>query len=319
MTDCPTLGVILLGFGGPDSLEAVEPFMTNIIGRKPVPALVQRITERYKLIGGRSPLVETSRAQAAGIEEFLRSRGVKCRALVGMLHWRPYIREAVGELAAAGINQVVGVSLSPYYSRVSTGAYAKALEQAASDIVHGAAEQGKALNLQVKMAPDWYNHPLFLEALADQVSAGLAEFPAGQRSGIRVIFSAHSLPVDQIRQGDPYVEELMATVKAVAEKVGLTDWQAAYQSKGGGQGEWLGPEVEELLDQAAAEGKRDILLVPAGFVSDHIETLYDIDIAIRDHARSLNINFHRTKSLNTTPKFIAALAEIALQEFDQKR
>ena len=300
-------GVLLMAFGGPHSLEAVEPFMTNIMGgRKPPEELVSKVLERYKLIGGKSPLPEIIQSQAKAVETLLRDAGGNYRVLVGMSNWYPFIKDSLRQMATEGIEQVVAVSLSPHYSRVSTGAYARAIEQELSQM------QDK---LQVKMAGAWYDHPLFIEGLAERVNEAFSSFSPDIRGEVQVIFSAHSLPVSHIQDGDPYVEQLQATIKALLEKLVIKDWHLAYQSKGGGQGDWLGPEVEEVLDNLAAQGKQNILLVPVGFTCDHIETLYDIDIAIRQHALSKNLNFARAMALNTSPKFMQALADIARSEF----
>lgn len=300
-------GVLLMAFGGPDSLEAVEPFMTNIMGgRKPPAALVSKVVERYKLIGGKSPLPEITRDQARNVEGRLKAAGENCRVLVGMRNWHPFIGEALQQMVDEGIEQVVGVSLSPHYSRVSTGAYAQAIDQELSRL---------GRKLHVKMAGDWFEHPLFIEALAERANEALAGFSPDRRGEVQVIFSAHSLPVSHIQEGDPYVEQLQATIAALVKRLGIRDWHLGYQSKGGGQGAWLGPEVEEVLDTLAAQGKYNVLLVPVGFTCDHIETLYDIDIAIKEHARSKGMNFARAMALNTSPKFMEALADIVRREF----
>ncbi|MDA8211984.1 MAG: ferrochelatase [Clostridia bacterium] len=300
-------GVLLMAFGGPDSLKAVEPFMTNIMGgRKPPAELVAKVAERYKLIGGKSPLPEITRDQAKAVEDRLKAAGENCRVLVGMRNWHPFIGEALQQMVAEGIEQVVGVSLSPHYSRVSTGAYAQAIDRELSRL------EGK---LQVKIAKDWFDHPLFIEALAERVNEALAGFPEAMRREVQVIFSAHSLPVSHIQDGDPYVVQLQTTIAALVQRLGVLDWHLGYQSKGAGQGVWLGPEVEEVLDTLASQGKYNVLLVPVGFTCDHIETLYDLDIAIREYARSKGMNFARAMALNTSPKFMEALADIARREF----
>lgn len=310
MTEKKPVGVILLAFGGPDQPEAIEPFLTNLMGgRKPAPALVAKVRARYEQIGGSSPLLDITRAQAAKLEEQLHNLGLSCPVYVGMRYWHPYIHETLEQMASEGVADVVALSLSPHYSRVTTGAYLKEVEAATERV-------GK--ELQVIFAQNWYDHPLFIEALAEKVQEGFAGFPAQQQQDIEVVFSAHSLPVDYITQGDPYVGQLKTTVFALVKRLGLTNWHLAYQSKGGGKGEWLTPLVEDVLDRLAEAGKRNVLLVPVGFVCDHVETLYDIDIEIREHAGSLQLNFKRCRALNTTPKFIEALADVVRKTLDKK-
>ena len=296
------VGVLLLAFGGPDSPEAIEPFMKNLMGgRVPPPPLVERTKGRYKLIGGQSPLPGITRQQADRLEAYLQKPGYSFKASVGMRFWHPFIEEGLQELLAAGVEQIVAVSLAPFYSKVSTGTYIDELNRVLANINGNKPE--------VAIAEPFYNKPAFIAAVAEKVQEGLAQLPEGTQGKTKVIFSAHSLPVSYIENGDPYVEQFEFTAREIAGSLQLNNWCIAYQSKGGGQGEWLGPMVEEVMDEAKKEGFSDILVIPVGFVSDHIETLYDIDIAQREHAESLGLGFHRTASLNTADLFIKALAE----------
>ena len=297
-------GVLLMAFGGPDSPEAVEPFITNLTGgRRPPPALRDRVIEKYRRIGGKSPLLEITLAQARALEDRL---GQGFRVYVGMRYWHPFIEEALAQIARDGVRQAAAISLSPHYSRVSTGAYTKEIEEVIARC---------GLGLRVKVAEAWYDHPAFIEALAEKFLGAFYEFPEDRRQDLAVVFSAHSLPLAHIEQGDPYLDQLRATISALLDRVsgrtGRPDWRLAFQSKGGGQGQWLEPEVETVLDELTASGRQDVLLVPVGFVADHIETLYDIDIAIREYAEAIGLEFRRSASLNASPLFIEALADIA--------
>jgi protoporphyrin/coproporphyrin ferrochelatase len=297
-------GVLLLAFGGADSLEAVEPFMTNILGgRKPPSVLLDKMLDRYKLIGGKSPLPETTRQQAELVQKLL---GEGYKVYVGMLHWHPFIKDAIAEAIQDGVKELVAVSLSPHFAAVTTGAYAKAIAKAQEEF---------STTVEVKFAAGWFDHPLFIDGLNDQLQQGLEFFSAELRPQVEVILSAHSLPVAHIENGDPYVEQLDATVSALVAKSRVQNWHLAYQSKGGGQGEWLGPEVEEILDELAATGKKHVLVLPVGFAVDHIETLYDIEVAQRKHAEGLGLDFHRANALNTSAKFMQVLAQTAKAEF----
>ncbi|PKM82922.1 MAG: ferrochelatase [Firmicutes bacterium HGW-Firmicutes-14] len=308
-----TKGVILLAFGGADSPEAIEPFMRNLMGgRTPPPPLVEKIKARYMLIGGKSPLPGITADQAQKLENCLNSgqepgadSGGCFRVTVGMRHWHPFVEEGVDRLLAEGAETIIAVSMAPFYSKVSTGEYREELERVVSS---------RKPVPEVRMARNLCESPVFIEAVAEKVAAGLGRFPE-EKSGraakdIPVIFSAHSLPVQYIENGDPYDRQFARAAAQVAGRLGLTNWSRAYQSKGGGQGEWLCPMVEDVMDRLKQEGQRDVLIVPIGFVSDHIETLYDIDIAQKEHAVSLGLNFRRTDSLNTSNSFIRALAEL---------
>ncbi|MHB9095432.1 MAG: ferrochelatase [Eubacteriales bacterium] len=300
-------GVLLLAFGGPDSPEAIEPFMKNLMGgRVPPPALVEKVKARYDLIGGKSPLPGITSLQAKKLEEHLQAHDGNYRVAVGMRHWHPFIKEGVDSLLADDIDTIVAVSLAPFYSQVSTGAYKEELDA----VVASLGSRKPALI----MTDPLYNKPRFLDAVAEKVSAGLNGFPADKRGEVRIIFSAHSLPMSYIQEGDPYVRQFETAVKGIVEHFQLQNYYIAYQSKGGGQGEWLAPMVEDIMDEIKQDGFTDVLVVPVGFVSDHIETLYDIDIAQKSHAASLGLNFHRTASLNSSGLFIRALAETVLEK-----
>ncbi|MDT3698401.1 MAG: ferrochelatase [Thermincola sp.] len=302
------LGVLLLAFGGADSPEAIEPFMKNLMGgRVPPPPLVEKIKTRYQLIGGASPLPGITRLQADRLQAYLQQKtGHSVKAAVGMRFWHPFIEEGLQEILAAGVDQIVAVSLAPFYSKASTGTYIDELNRVITGI---AGEIPKA-----EIADSLYNKPAYIAAAAEQVQKGLAELPEAIKGKTKIIFSAHSLPVSYTQGGDPYAEHFNYTAREIAAKLQLENWCTAYQSKGGGQGEWLGPMVEEAMDKAQKDGFSGILVSPVGFVSDHIETLYDVDIAQRDYARSLGLGFHRTASLNTSELFIKALAEVVLEK-----
>jgi protoporphyrin/coproporphyrin ferrochelatase len=295
------VGVLLLGFGGPDTPEAIEPFVKNIFGgRVPSPAIIEKVKSRYQLIGGSSPFPGITGQQAKALEGFLNDDG-NYKVEVGMLNWHPFIDEAIDNLAKAGVEEIIAISLAPFYATVSTKAYYDAVVKAVTD---------KGYDIQVKYADSWYNNPLFIKAVAEKLAASLNQLPEEALQNTQVIFSAHSLPEAHIEGGDPYVEQFKEASYSVAAAAGNDfEWHLAYQSKGGG-GKWLGPEVEEVMDNLKEADHENFLLVPIGFVSDHIETLYDIDIAIKGHAEEIGVNFYRSASLNTSDLFIEALASI---------
>ncbi len=292
-------GVLLLAFGGPETLDDVEPFMQRLTGKKPSPEVLERVKDRYRQIGGGSPLPEMTRRQAEALENDLGSDDFE--AFVGMRYSAPLIADTVEAMAVHGIEKAVALSLSPHSSRVSSGAYIEEVRRATAKIDCAP---------EFDFVTDWHVEPGYLDAIADNTKAALARLDPGSTDNLEVVFSAHSLPKSYIDDGDPYVDQLNETVAGVVSRLGDVSWTVAYQSKGQAPGEWLGPEVDGVLEDLARKGTSKILVVPICFVSDHVETLYDIDIAIRNKAASLGLTFERAASLNTSPKFIDALTRV---------
>lgn len=296
--------VLLLAFGGPEDLDSIEPFLRNVLPGRPItPELVERVKKRYELIGGKSPLPEITRRQAKLLEERLNSSLIphpsSFKVYVGMRHWHPFIKDIVKQIKEDGISQVVTIPMAPQTSKASTGGYIEALNKAIEEFP----------GLNVKIAKAWHENPLYLEAVAERVENALDYFPEETRDDVQVIFSAHSLPKKTV-EGDPYESQLRETIEGVLQIACPLNWYLAYQSKGQAPGEWLGPEVEAVMEGLANEGKKDVLIVPIGFVCDHVETLYDIDIVFKKKAEELGMNFNRAASLNDAPLFIEALADI---------
>ncbi len=289
--------VLLLAFGGPESLDVVEPFLRNVlVGRTITPELVERVKKRYSLIGGKSPLPEITRSQARSLEERLDS---SYKVYVGMRYWHPFIKETVKQIKDDGIKRIIALPMAAQNSKASTGGYIDALNKALEE--HA--------GLDVKVIGAWNRNRFYIEAVADTVKGALDEFPGERRKNVEVIFSAHSLPKRTV-EGDPYEAQLRESIEDVLQVVGPLNWHLAYQSKGQAPVEWLGPEVETVMEGLAGEGKKDVLIVPIGFVCDHVETLYDIDIVFRKKADELGMNFKRARSLNVSPTFIEAMADI---------
>jgi protoporphyrin/coproporphyrin ferrochelatase len=314
--------LVLLNMGGPDSLEAVEPFLYNLfcdrdLIRLPLGALLQRpfarlisrrrapmVRQNYAAIGGRSPLLDWTRRQAKGVAGEL---GPRFRPYVAMRYWSPTADEVVRQLALDGIERAVVLSMYPHYTGATTGSSVKDFRRAAS-AAH------PRLTLQV--IEHWYDWPGYLDALAARVQEGLAALPADARK-THVLFSAHSLPQSYIDRGDPYLEHVMATVQGTMERVGKVPWRVGFQSRSGPV-KWMEPETSALLTQLAAEGCEAVLMVPVSFVSDHIETLHEIDIEYREHAHQQGIpHFARAPSLNDGPDFIAALADLVRHHIEE--
>jgi len=295
-----------MAYGGPNSLDDIEAYLLNIRGgRNTPPELVEKVRERYALIGGRSPLLEITRAQARALEERLNAAadGPRYRVYVGMRHWHPYIREAVAQIVEDGLRNVVALCMTPHYSQMSVGAYFQKLQEA---------QEALGVEMDVAYVVSWHDHPLFIQAMADKVRAALQRFPGEVRNQVRIIFTAHSLPAALMEQGDPYDAQVRETARLVARQLGLEagDWQLCYQSAGARNVKWLGPQIEDVIVGLAEAGHKNILVAPIGFVADQAEILYDIDIACRNLAATRGAHLERTESLNTSPTFIEALADI---------
>lgn len=288
--------VILIALGGPRNLEEVSPFMAAFIGRPAPPPVVTAVVERYKLIGGKSPLPELVAAQAYALEKEL---GSGYRVAEGFRYSAPNITETYEQFAKKGADRIVGLSMSPFSTEVTTGAYRKAFADAGS------------VSLNDIFIPSWHDNPIFIDAWAEKVIEGLSRFSGREPDKIAVVFTSHSIPLRYITSGDAYQRQIEETIKRVADKARVTHRQIAWQSKGARATEpWLEPEVEPVLDRIADDGFDAVLEVPIGFTCDHLETLYDIDIVHRAHAENLGLLFERADSLNTSPLFIRALADV---------
>ena len=291
--------LLLLAFGGPRSLDEVELLLTRLFkGRKPSSEQLERVKERYRLIGGCSPLPEITSDQAEALEKELNARGHAFKSYVGMRYCHPLIEETLKQIVRDGFKEIVALPMAPFQSRASTGAYIAEANQVNETL-------GRAVS--ISFVKEWHCHPLFIEALREKVEEGLMEFEPAARKGVHLLFTAHSLP-RSIVEKDPYVKEIEESVRAVLERMEPHPWHMAFQSKGGGPEEWIGPDVEKVLEGLASQGVKEVLLIPIGFVSDHIEILYDIDIVFQKKAEVLGMMLKRTHSLNTSEKFIQALA-----------
>lgn len=287
------IGVLLMGYGSPASLEDVEAYCTHIRGGAPQPAEVRALRKKYRRIGG-SPLLGITKKQASALGRTLGSADYK--VYVGMKHWHPFISETVGQMAADGLRSIVALPLAPHYSEVSIGGYVKAVREALEDG-----------GLDVSLVKSWNDHPLFLRAVEEKLRKAMSSIPEGG-GDVPVIFTAHSLPKRLMPEGDPYESELKETCEALGRRLGL-EWSLAYQSRGR-EGEWLGPHAREVVERLSREGRKNVLVCPVGFVSDHLEILYDIDIDLREYAEARGLEMKRTESLNDSLVFINALAAI---------
>jgi ferrochelatase len=298
--------VLLLAFGGADSIEDVRPFVGNILKERmagrPIPdAIIADAEERYRLIGGSSPLLQITRAQARALEEALAEAEDNRKVYVGMRYWAPYIKDTVKEMIADNVTDAVVVIMAPQTSRAATGGYITDLDSIMET-------EGNPFNLHY--VSSWHTHPLFVEAVKTNIDAAIGRLSVKAPEDILIVFSLHSLPVPSVHK-DKYITKIAESITAVMEGYDF-EWKLSYQSRGGGKFPWLSPATEDVIDDARIEGKKSVVVVPLGFVADHVETLYDIDILFKDKAESIGLNFERSESLNTLPKFIEMLRDVVI-------
>jgi ferrochelatase len=283
--------VLLMAYGAAASLDDIPAYLQDIRGGRPAtPELIAAVRDRYVKIGGKSPLLEITRAQAAALAD---KTGLKVH--VGMRHSPPTILDAVRSIAREGNKRVVAMPLTPFYSKLSVGVYLKKVEEAVAAVGGG---------LEVAAVESWNDQPALIEAWVGRLKEGYGRFNPSDR--IEVLFTAHSLPEKILKDHDPYPDELKETVDAVARTAGLRDWKFAYQSRGATSEPWLGPDAADVI---RASPRKHLLVVPIGFVSDHMETLYDDDILYRELAQSRGMRFERVASLNDDPKLIEAMSD----------
>ena len=296
-------GVLLMAYGTPEHLSDVEPYYRDILGgREPSPEAVAALTERYRAVGGRTPLLEITRSVADLLEQRLNRGGgdASWHVYVGMKHWHPYIAEAVESIVADGVDELVALPLAPHYSRMSTGGYrdavARSMAQASS-------------SPPTRFIESWHANPQFTALIAQRIRDALAR-PDAAPSDVEILFTAHSLPARIIDEGDPYPEELAESAAAVAQAAGIASWRFAYQSAAKTGTPWLGPDILEGIEEIAREGGKNVLVVPSGFVCDHLEILFDVDVTAKRAAESLGVRLSRIEMPNDSPDSVEVLFDI---------
>jgi ferrochelatase len=295
--------VLLMAYGTPSSEDEIAPYLADIRhGRPSRPEIVEELKQRYQKIGGRSPLLDITIAQGSALQKELDPNGEVVRVRVGMKHWHPYIHEIVPQILRDNPNRIIALALAPHYSQISIGGYRQALNEALSN----------SSSVRVDFVESWYDNSLFHEAVAEKVRDALRRFPASAK--VEVVFTAHSLPERILELNDPYPSQLQASCRAVADLVGLDEWSFAYQSAGMTGEKWLGPDILEKLSSYSSGG--NVLVVPIGFVADHLEILYDIDVEAQEFAKGRGLRLIRTASLNTSPTFIQALADVVKRRLE---
>ncbi len=299
MANPDAVACLLLAYGTPDSVDGAECFLMDIMGgRRPSPEAVADLERRYEAIGGVSPLTRITQAQADGVAADVARRGRPTPVYVGMRHWSPRIEATLRRIVADGIHRIGVLILAPHACDLTEQTYRTAFDRALASI---------DAPLEVAWTGPWSRQPGLVEAQADLLRDALAQVPDGVMP--HVVFSAHSLPERIVDNGDPYPDDLLANSRAIADAAGIRTWSFAWQSAGRRGGPWLGPDINDHLRHLAAEGERWVVSMPIGFVCDHLEILYDLDIESRQVADELGLGFTRVDAPNTHPHFLAAIAD----------
>jgi ferrochelatase len=321
------IAVVLFQLGGPDSLKAVEPFLFNLfmdpdiinfplafLARKPLAKLISgwrtpKVQNNYKLIGGKSPILDLTRLQANALDARLAQQGIQARVFIAMRYWHPMTYEIVREIKTSGFDQIVLIPLYPQFSQATTGS-------SFNEWNHQVKKQG--LNIPTQFVCCYPNHPKLLEAFVENINKSLARFSDISQTDIDLVFSAHGVPIRYIQKGDPYQLHIEETVRRVVE---LGNWKSphtlCFQSKVGPM-QWLKPSLIETVERLAREGRKHLLIIPIAFVTDHIETLHEINIDVRQHAMTRGVQqFELMPALNDHPKFIECLADLVTQQLAQ--
>jgi protoporphyrin/coproporphyrin ferrochelatase len=318
------IAVVLFQLGGPDSLEAVEPFLFHLftdpdiidfplafLARKPLAKLIsrrraQRVQHNYALIGGKSPILDLTRLQASALQARLVHYGVRAQVFIAMRYWHPMTTEVVSEIKAGGFDRIILLPLYPQFSQATTGSSINEWNRQAKI---------QALDIPTQVVCCYPSHPALIEALVENINVSLKRFSGIPPANIDLVFSAHGVPVSYIQKGDPYQLHIEETLLRVVER---GTWESphtlCFQSKVGPV-QWLKPSLIETVERLAGEGRKNLLIIPIAFVTDHIETLHEINIDVRTHAMNRGVRqFELMPALNDHPKFIACLTDLVTQQ-----
>jgi ferrochelatase len=301
-------GVLVIAFGGPHKSEDIRPFLRHVLAGRPVPEeRFEGVVHHYEALGGRSPITEHTERQARGLAQALAERGHVCDVRVGMRHWTPWIKDTLAAFAAEGYDEVLGVIMAAQETEASLSRYQEAVEAARAELSRAP---------RVRYVTGWGLSEALIEAQACQLARALAALPGEARSDARVLFSAHSIPA-QMAAESPYVAQLEQTALRVAQKLALPGYRLVYQSRSGNPRDpWLVPDVLDALREEAEAGTRAVVVAPIGFVCDHVEVLYDLDIEAQKRAEELSLSFVRAATLSAHPSFLRALADAVVASIE---
>ncbi len=312
MRSNPFDAVLLFAFGGPQGPHDVDPFLDNVLrGRRVSQARIDEVAQHYQVFGGVSPLTELTFRQAAGLQDRIREQGPALPVYVGMRNWRPFLVDTLREMAAAGHRRAIGFIMAPHRSYSSCGQYRQNVLDARLEL---AATGCPAV--EVTYVNDWHLHDGFVAANARHVQDALSRLPANVRSSATLVFTAHSIPVEMAARS-PYKEQLRASAREIARRVGIQDWALVFQSRSGRpQDPWLGPDILDYLRDHRDKNLRAIVMCPVGFVCDHIEVLYDLDHEAGALCHELDLSMARAAAVNDNPIFLDMMADVVRTTFD---
>ena len=320
------IGVVLLNLGGPDSLEAVEPFLFNLFSdpdiidfplsflfRKRLAKIISTrrapgVVKQYEEIGGKSPIRQLTEQQAGLLEDELNRRGIDARVYVAMRYWKPSTEEVLDAIERDGITRIILLPLYPQYSKATTVSSVKEWDKQVGL---------RGVKLRAELIESYFDFPPYIDAFVERVEQGLARFPEERQGEVNILFSAHGTPMKLVRQGDPYSNHIAKTIEAIMARGGFTQTHhLCYQSKVGPL-KWLEPSTPDMIHRLAGEGVKDMLLVPVAFASDHLETLFELGIEYRRQAKEAGVRqYEVTEGLNDSPKFIGALAQLVAEKLE---
>ena len=295
--------VLLIAFGGPTSSEEVRPFLARVTqGIAIPPERLEDVAHHYEAVGGRSPLNEITSRQARAVQKLLRDRGMDLPVYVGMRNTAPFLVDTLRQMAIDGVQRALGFILSSHHTEASWDRYQKNVADARLAIGRDAPE--------IDYCAGWHDHPLFIQTWAESIAASFAGIAREQRSATPLIFTAHSVPVPMANRS-PYIEQLAITARSIAEKIGHNNWSIAYQSRSGNPGDpWLEPDINSVIRDFSVQGVTEVVVAPIGFVSDHVEVLYDLDLEANKTAAQAGIKLHRASCPNDQMTFIRMIADV---------
>ena len=298
--------VLLIGFGGPTCAEEIQPFLANVLkGRKVSNERIEEVIHHYQAIGGKSPFNDLTLKQAKGLSQILKKEGLALPVYVGMRNWDPLLKDILEMMSKDGIENAIGIILAPHQGEASWGRYQTAIQRCKEIL-----KQEKGCKIPtIHYCEPWFDHPMFIEAMADQLRSEIDNIPIHLKNQTRVLFTAHSVPKSL---SHPYVEQIFESCRAVASKLNsLGEWDLVYQSRSGNPSQpWLEPDVCDVITDLGEKGCQSVLLSPIGFVCDHVEVLYDLDVEAQEIAQKFNIRFYRAPTVNDHPSFLRMLADV---------
>lgn len=304
----PVVGVLIMAYGTPDTRADILPYYTHIRrGKPPTPELLKELEDRYEAIGGLSNLNHITKDQACAVHARMVAAddGVDYRLYTANKHWNPWIPETVAQMAVDGIKQAAALVLAPQGSKMSSGSYFDQIDKAMNELPEP---------FKIAKVFNWHQEPGFIAAEVEKMEEALARFPGVPREEITVVFTCHSLPERILTWGDPYPQHLREIGQAISESCGLKKVEYAYQSAGRTPEPWLGPDIREKIPQLAVSGEKNVIVSSVGFISDHLEVIYDLDVEVTPIAQELGIHFERTGMLNDHPLLMQALADLLRRE-----